>query len=79
MVRKIYGRPPDDPVEDLHVNVAIWGILMNATFRAAVHLGNVYDVNLRHVKNSFWSSAGQLFGERKVDQWSDREYWYKPD
>ena len=38
MVRKIYGRPPDDPVEDLDVKVAIWGILMNATLRAAVHL-----------------------------------------
>ena len=23
MVRKIYGRPPDDPMEDLDVNVAI--------------------------------------------------------
>ena len=39
------------------------GIFMNATLKAAVHLGNDHDVNLRHVKNSFWSSAGQLFGE----------------
>ena len=38
MVRKIYGRPPDDPVEDLDVNVAIWEIFMNATLRAAAHL-----------------------------------------
>ena len=62
-VGKVYGRPPDDPMEDLDVNVAFWGIFMNATLKAAVHLGNDHDVNLRHVKNSFWSSAGQLFGE----------------
>ena len=36
---------------------------MNTTLKAAVHLGNDGDVNLRHVKNSFWSSGGQLFGE----------------
>ena len=36
---------------------------MNATLKAVVHLGNDYDVNLRHVKKSFWSSAGHLFGE----------------
>ena len=63
MVRKIHGRQPGDPVEDLGVNVATWGIVMNATVKAAVHLGNDHDVNLRYVKNSLWSSAGQLFGE----------------
>ena len=36
---------------------------MNATLKAAVHLGNDHDVNLRHEKNSFWRSTGQLFGE----------------
>ena len=36
---------------------------MNATHQAAVHFGNDHDVNLRHVKNSCWGSAGQLFGE----------------
>ena len=63
MVRKIYGRPSDDPMEDLDVNVAIWGVFMNATRKAAVHLGSDHDVNLRHVKNSFWRTTGQLFGE----------------
>ena len=46
MVRKIYGRPPDDPVEDLDENVAIWRIFMNPSLKAAVHLGNDHDVNL---------------------------------
>ena len=45
------------------MNVAIWRVFMNATLKAAVHLGNDHDVNLKHVKNSSWSSAGQLFGE----------------
>ena len=36
---------------------------MNATPKAAVNLGNDHDVNLRNVQNSFWRSAGQLFGE----------------
>ena len=56
-VRKIYGRPSDDPMEDLDVNVAIWRVLMNATLKAAIHLGNDHDVNLRHVKNSFRTST----------------------
>ena len=63
MVRKIYGRPSGDLMEDLDVNVAIWRVFMNATLKAAIHLGNDHDVNFKHVKNSFWSSAGQLFGE----------------
>ena len=50
-------------MEDLDVNAALWRVFMNATLKAAVHLGNDRDVNLRHVKNSFWSSGGQLFGE----------------
>ena len=62
MVRKVYERPAGDPVDDLDVNVAIWGIFMNATLRAATHLGNDHDVNLRNVKNSSWRSTGELFG-----------------
>ena len=50
-------------MEDLDVNVAIWGEFMNATLKAAIHLGNDHDVNLRTVKNYSWRSTGQLFGE----------------
>ena len=38
-VRGIYGREHDDLMDDLDVNVAIWGIFLNAALRAAVHLG----------------------------------------
>ena len=42
---------PGDPVEDLNVNLAIWGMFMNTTLQAAVHLGNDHDANMRLVKN----------------------------
>ena len=35
-------------------------IFMNSFLKAAVHIGNDHDVNLRQVKNSFWRSTGQL-------------------
>ena len=63
MVRKIYGKPPGDPTEDLNVFVAIWGMFMNTTLRAAVHLGKDHDTNLRFVKNFLWKATGQLFRE----------------
>ena len=63
IVRWIYGRDHDDPMNVLDVNVAIWCIFMNATLRAAVHLGQDYEMNLRYVKNNLWNSVGQLFRE----------------
>ena len=39
VARKIYEREPADPMEDLDVNAAIWGMLLNTTLQAAVHLG----------------------------------------
>ena len=63
MVRKIYERPSDDLMEDLDVNMAIWRVFVNATLKATFHLGSYLDVILRLVKNSFWRSTGQLFGE----------------
>ena len=50
-------------MKDLNVNLAIWGLLMNTTLRAAVHLGKDYDTNLRFVKKHLWQTAGQLFRE----------------
>ena len=77
VVRKIYGRPADDLVEDSDVNVAIWGVFMNATLKAVVHLGNDHDVNLRNVKNQFLLEIYRTTfrRDRKVDQWSERDYW----
>ena len=48
---------------DLDVNMAIGSILLNATLRAAVHLGQDYEANFRYVKNHYWNSVGQLFNE----------------
>ena len=59
----LYGRPSYDPMEDLDVNVAIWRVFMNATLKAAVHLRNDHDVNLRYGKIFFWRTTGQLFGD----------------
>ena len=58
-----HGREHDDLLDDLDVNVAVWGIFLNATLRAAVHFGQDYEVNLRYVKNHLWDSTGQLFRE----------------
>ena len=35
IVREIYGREHDDPMDDLDVNMAIWGIFLNATLRSS--------------------------------------------
>ena len=63
IVRKINGRQPGDPMKDLSVHWAIWGMLMNTIFRAAVHLGKDYDMNFRSVKNDLWKTTRQLFRE----------------
>ena len=62
MVRKINGKQPVDPMEDLNVKLAIWRMFMNTTLRA-VHLGKDYDMNLRFVKSYLWKATGQLFRE----------------
>ena len=63
IVRGIYAREHDDPMNDLDVNMATWGKFLNATLRAAVHLGQNYEVNLRYVKNNLWNRKRQLFRE----------------
>ena len=70
-VSGIYGREHDDPMNDLDVNMAIWGIFMNATLRAAVHLGQDHEPNLRYVRNTFgtvWAAireTGKLISDQK--------------
>ena len=63
IVRDIHGREHDDPMDDLDVNMAIWGIFLNATLRAAVHFGQDNEAKLRYMKNHLWSSVKQLFNE----------------
>ena len=65
MVRKIYGKPLGDLLEDLNVNLAVWRMFMNTTLRAAVHLGKDYDTNLRLIENYLWKTTGQLFSEKQ--------------
>ena len=80
MVRKIYGRQPGDPVKDLNVNLALWGMFMFTTFRAAFHLGKDYDMNSTFVKNYLWKTTGRLSRRnRKAGRWSDTNHWHKPD
>ena len=63
IVREICGRELDDSIDDLDVNMAIGSIFLNATLRAAVHLGQDYGANLRYVKNNLWNSVRLLFHE----------------
>ena len=80
MFRCIYGKQPDDLIKYLSVNLAIWWMFMNTTFRAAVHLGKDYEVNLRCVKNHLWKIAGQLFKETEMlVRGQTQNRWHKHD
>ena len=70
-------KKPGDSMEDLNLNMAIWGILMNTTLRAAVHLRKGYDKNLRF--NISGNQRDSFQGNRKAGQWSDKNHWPKPD
>ena len=50
-------------LSDSDVNMATWSVFLNATLRAAVHLGQDCEVKLRYVKNNLWNSIGQFFRE----------------
>ena len=65
IVREIYGREHDDPMNDFDVNMAIWSTFLNTSLRAAVHLGQDHDANLHYVKNHLWNSVGLLFHENE--------------
>ena len=56
------GGSTDDNMTTLWViwilNMAIRGIFLNTTLRAAVHLGRDHDANLHYVKNHLLNSAG---------------------
>ena len=45
------------------MNAAIWGIFLNTTLQAAVHLGQDYAENLRFVNIHLGKSMKQLFKE----------------
>ena len=61
IVRVIHRREHDGPVNDLDVDMAIWGIFLSSILRAAVHLGQDHDANLHYVKNHLWNGVGLYF------------------
>ena len=63
MVREFCGRQPGDPMKDLDVSLAVWGMFMNTTLRAAVHLGKDCDMYGRFLKNHLWKTTGQFWKE----------------
>ena len=48
-------------MEQVDTNVMIWGLFMNASMMAAVHLGKDYEDNLRVTKNTEFSEIRPLF------------------
>ena len=81
MVRKIYGRQPGDPMKDLGVNLTIWGIFMNTTHSSSSsssrkRLWHEFEM----CQELSLENNGTAFqGNRKADQWPDRNRWHKPD
>ena len=51
-VRKTLGLPQGDDMPDIDINSMVWGIFMSATVKAAVHLGQDYQENLRTTKKT---------------------------
>ena len=46
------GHPKEDEMEQVNTNVMIWGLFMNASMKAVVHLGKDYEDNLRVTKDT---------------------------
>ena len=67
-------------MEYFYRSLAIWWMFMNTTLRAAVHLGKDYEANLGFFKDlSLENNRTAFQGNRKADQWSDRNHWHNPD
>ena len=61
IVQKMYGRSSTDELNDLDVNTAVWGIFMNVTLEAAVHLDQDHMENLRFTKKQLLKSVKEFF------------------
>ena len=80
IVRDIHGREHDDPMDDLDLNMAIWGIFLNATLRAAVHFGQDNEAKLRYMKNHLLEQCETVIQWIwKTDQWTNRDHWCTHD
>ena len=60
-VREKLGRQLGDDVSVINVNTMSWEILMSATVKAAVHIGQNYQENVRTTKNTDFDKVEQLF------------------
>ena len=71
-VRQKMTRPQGDDMLDIDVNAMIWIIFRSATLKAAVHLGQDYQENLRATKNTDFEKVKQLFDISQNDHESKR-------
>ena len=55
------SRPYGDDMSDIDINAMICGIFISATAKAAVHLGQDYQENLRTTKNTDFEKVKELF------------------
>ena len=60
-MRQTLGRQPDDDMLEIDVNMVISCIFMSATMKAAVHLGQDYEENLRTTRNTDFDKIPNLF------------------
>ena len=61
IAQKMYGRSSVDELNDLDVNTALWGIFVNVTLEAAVHLDQDHMENLRFSKKQLLKSVKEFF------------------
>ena len=60
-LRRKLKRTEDEEMFDLKTNVLIWGLLMSATLKSAIHLGLEHDQNLVACQNTNFEGIKTLF------------------
>ena len=67
IVRGIYGREHDDPMEDLNVNLAVWGHISEC--HSSSSSSSWTRANLRYMTNDLLEQCGAVFPRNwKTDQ-----------
>ena len=70
MVRKIHGKPPDDPMEDLNLNLAIWRC-------SSLSRKRFWHEFTSHEEPSLGLSGTIILWNKKTDLWTVRYLWSK--
>ena len=86
IVREIYGREHDDPMDDLDVKLAIWAYFWIPLFEQQF----ILDKTTRRIYDTWKNTFGQVWDSDsmeqcgtvipwnwKNDQWTKRNHWYK--